>query len=189
MAFLSAASMRARGERVLAEQQLRGKTARRVIIEATSFDPNTTYDIFLSHSSRDKPLVIGVKNRLERAGFTVYIDWIDDAELDRAAVTPENAERLRVRMRCCRSLLYLATDNASRSKWMPWEVGFFDGLDEGVIGILPVLDDPKEEFQGMEFLGLYAVVDVRPAGTGHALFIKERGKTAVRLCSLVKKVG
>jgi hypothetical protein len=81
----------------------------------------------------------------------------------------------------------VATENASRSKWMPWEVGFFDGLDEGVIGVLPVLDDPKEEFQGMEFLGLYAVVDVRPAGTGHALFIKERGKAPVRLRDLVKK--
>lgn len=187
MAFLSQVEMRARGERVLARQQVIGKTARAFLAEATSFDPDTTYDIFLSHSIRDQALVTGVADRLKRAGFSVYVDWIDDAQLDRTAVTPENAERLRVRMRQCRSLLYLATENASRSKWMPWEVGFFDGLDEGVIGVLPVLDDPKEEFQGMEFLGLYAVVDVRPAGTGHALFIKERGKAPVRLRNLVKK--
>ncbi len=187
MPFLSIASMRARGERVLTEQQAAGKTARRILAEATAFDPTTTYDIFLSHSSRDRALVYGVKNRLERASFSVYIDWIDDADLDRTAVTPENAERLRLRMRRCSSLLYLATDNASRSKWMPWEVGFFDGLDEGLIGILPVLDDPSQEFQGMEFLGLYGVVDVRPAGTGHALFIKKKGESPVRLKNLVKK--
>jgi hypothetical protein len=187
MAFLSQAGMRARGLQVLAQQQATGKTARRILAEASTFDPTTTYDIFLSHSSRDKALVLGVKNRLERASFSVYIDWIDDADMDRTAVTPENAERLRWRMRRCSSLLYLATDNASRSKWMPWEVGFFDGLAEGVIGILPVLDDPDQEFQGMEFLGLYGVVDVRPVGTGHALFIKNKGEPAVRLKSLVKK--
>jgi hypothetical protein len=187
MAFLSQAAMRARGLRVLAQQQAAGKTARRILAEATAFDPTTTYDIFLSHSSRDRALVFGVKNRLERANFSVYIDWIDDADLDRTAVTPENAERLRLRMRCCSLLLYLANDNASRSKWMPWEVGFFDGLDEGVIGILPVLADPRQEFQGMEFLGLYGVVDVRPLETGHALFIKKPGEAPVRLRSLVKK--
>jgi hypothetical protein len=114
---------------------------------------------------------------------------IDDADLDRTAVTPENAERLRLRMRRCSSLLYLATDDASRSKWMPWEVGFFDGLDEGVIGILPVLEDPTQEFEGMEFLGLYGVVDVRSVGIRHALFIKKKGQAPIRLKSLVKKAS
>jgi hypothetical protein len=187
MAFLSMSNMRARGERVLAQQHTLGKTARRIIAEATAFEADTTYDIFLSHSSRDRALVIGVKDRLERARFSVYVDWIDDAQLDRAAVTPENAERLRARMRRCSSLLYLATHHASRSKWMPWEVGFFDGLDQGEIGILPVLDDPDEEFEGMEFLGLYAVVDVRSTESGHALFVERRNGEVVRLKSLLRQ--
>jgi hypothetical protein len=189
MAFLSQAVMRARGAQVLAQQELRGKTARSFLAEATTFDPSTTYDIFLSHSIRDKALVTGVIDRLKRSGFTVYVDWIDDAQLDRTAVTPENAERLRARMRHCRSLLYLATDNASRSKWMPWEVGFFDGLDQGEIGILPVLDDPQEDFEGMEFLGLYTLAEFRTTKPGYsALFMERTDGDAVRLKSLLRKV-
>ncbi len=189
MAYLSASAMRARGSRILAEKQQLGKTARRILAEATNFDPDKTYDVFLSHSSRDRRLVIGVKDRLESAGLAVYVDWIEDAELDRTAVTAENAERLRARMRQCRSLLYLATDNASQSKWMPWEVGFFDGLDQGEIGILPVLDDPSEEFEGMEFLGLYAVVDERASSTGgHNLFMNRKSGETVRLKRLLREM-
>lgn len=188
MAFLSQSSMRARGTQVLAQQAALGKTAYRFLAEATTFDPHTIYDIFLSHSIRDKALVTGAIDRLKRAGFSVYVDWIDDAQLDRTAVTPENAERLRTRMRHCRSLLYLATDNASQSKWMPWEVGFFDGLGQGEIGILPVLDDPHEDFEGMEFLGLYALAEFRTTKPGHsALFIERKDGEAVRLRSLLRQ--
>ena len=38
-----------------------------------------------------------------------------------------------------------------------WEVGFFDGLGQGKIGILRVLDGLHENFEGMEFLG-YSVL-------------------------------
>lgn len=145
MAFFTKADMQSRGNRILAEQQRLGKSTRTILAEATTFDPEKTYDVFLSHSSRDKPLVLGVKSRLEDDGLSVYIDWIDDADLDRAAVTPENAKRLRRRMKQCLSLLYIATDNASRSKWMPWEVGFYDGLGKGErIGILPVWTAPQK---------------------------------------------
>src|SRR5712691_2792308 len=140
MAFLSKGAMQQLGNRILLQQQRLGKTARTIFAEAIEFEAETAYDVFLSHSSRDKPLVLGVKSRLEEEGFAVYVDWIDDAVLDRTAVTPENARRLRLRMKRCLSLLYLATSSASYSKWMPWEVGYFDGLGEKPIGILPVLD-------------------------------------------------
>jgi hypothetical protein len=71
---------------------------------------------------------------------------------------------------------------------MPWEVGFFDGLDQGEIGILPVLDDPDEEFEGMEFLGLYALADFRPTRPGFsALFIQRDNGEALRLKSLIRE--
>lgn len=181
MTYLTKSSMRQLGNNLLAEQRRRfAKSERSVLIEAVRFDPEITYDIFLSHSSRDKPLVLGVKQRLENEGLGVYVDWIDDAELDRQDVTPENAARLRVRMKRCRSLLYMATDNAAHSKWMPWEVGFFDGIGSGEIGILPVLDNANEHFQGLEFLGLYPLVDLRQTKGGNIAFFSQRGNEPSR---------
>jgi hypothetical protein len=171
MAYFSAEEMRGRGSRILYQQERLGKTARTILAEATAFNAEKTYDVFLSHSSRDRALVLGVKSRLEEETLSVCVDWLDDADLDRTAVTPDNADRLRKRMKRCLSLLYLATGNASSSKWMPWEVGYFDGSGRGRIGILPVLNDPHGSFKGMEFLGLYPVVDVRMTKGGYeALF-------------------
>lgn len=84
-----------------------------------------TFDIFLSHSIRDAELVTGVVLLLKERGFSVYVDWNTDPQLDRSAVSRETAAVLRKRMRQCKALLFVATENASSSKWMPWELGYF----------------------------------------------------------------
>ncbi len=119
----------------------------------------TRFDIFLSHSINDAELVLGVKVLLEEMGKKVYVDWVDDPELDRSQVTKHTAERLRGRMKQSDSLLYIATESASSSKWMPWELGYFDGHKPGNVAILPVLDSEDQKFEGQEYLGLYPVVD------------------------------
>src|SRR5947209_3205334 len=50
-----------------------------------------SYDIFLSHSTNDAELVTGMKLTLEDLGYTVYVDWIEDPNLDRSNVTKETA--------------------------------------------------------------------------------------------------
>ncbi|WP_421870140.1 toll/interleukin-1 receptor domain-containing protein [Marinoscillum sp.] len=117
------------------------------------------YDVFLSHSSKDASLILGVKYELEEKGFSVYVDWIDDSEIDRSKVTAENAAMLRDRMRNCNSLIYVYTKNATQSKWMPWELGYFDGY-KGTVAILPVLDSKHETFKGVEFVGVYPVIEL-----------------------------
>lgn len=120
----------------------------------------TSFDIFLSHSRLDAEAILGVKRILERAGKSVYVDWIDDPQMDRANVTPATAEQLRRRMRQSRSLFYVHSGNATRSRWMPWELGYFDGLN-GNVAILPLVTQPNQlEFRGEEFLGLYGYVDL-----------------------------
>lgn len=47
---------------------------------------------------------------------------------------------------------------------MPWELGYFDGLKTGFIGVLPVVD-AGGTFSGQEYLGLYPLVE-RLALTG-----------------------
>lgn len=119
------------------------------------------FDIFLSHAKLDEVLVLAAKEELERStGLTVYVDWIDDPQLDRAKVTTATAATIRTRMRQCKALVYATSPAAATSRWMPWELGYFDGQkgDEHV-SIMPILESSKETFTGLEFLGLYNTVE------------------------------
>lgn len=172
MPILNASDLRSIGtERARIER----KTSAAVMLEDNR--ARATFDVFLSHSFEDAALVLGLKTVIERSRFTVYVDWIDDPQLTRSHVTPATANLLRARMRSCRSLLYAATDNAPQSKWMPWELGYFDGLRQGLVAILPVVRDGAVAFHGQEYLGLYPHVD-RPVTGGLQL---RRGPTLIPL--------
>jgi hypothetical protein len=116
------------------------------------------FDIFLSHSSSDAELILGVKALLEDRGLVVYVDWIDDAQVDRSNVNRKTADLLRQRMRQAGSLIWVATSAASSSKWMPWELGYFDGFRPNQVAILPLVDNPNDSFKGQKYLSLYPVV-------------------------------
>ena len=47
------------------------------------FDAAQTYDLFISHSFKDKDLVIGLYHLFSAAGYKVYIDLVDDSNLER----------------------------------------------------------------------------------------------------------
>jgi hypothetical protein len=116
------------------------------------------YDVFLSHSIRDAGLILGIKSLLTSQGLKVYVDWIEDPSLDRSVVTAKTAETLRKRMRQSKSMVYAHSNNSPLSKWMPWEVGFFDGFNGNIV-IFPIVDSENETFKGQEFLGLYPYID------------------------------
>lgn len=117
------------------------------------------FDVFLSHSFRDKELVLGIKRILERSKQTVYVDWIDDPLLDRRHVTLATANRLRDRMQACDSLIYAATSHAENSKWMPWELGYFDGRKGPEAVAVMKLPRYAGENVGQEYLDLYPQVE------------------------------
>src|SRR6266852_3406144 len=129
------------------------KTARTILREhAERVRTENRFDVFLSHSSNDADVIGGIKELLEARGLSVYVDWADDS-LDRNNVTPETASVLRGRMRVSESLIFASSENSSQSKWMPWEIGFFDGLKANRIAILPVLSFRDQAFKGQEYLG------------------------------------
>ncbi|MER9533277.1 toll/interleukin-1 receptor domain-containing protein [Mesorhizobium sp. M0309] len=130
--------------------------------EIAGSSSKTSFDIFLSHSIKDAEIVLGVKKLFEKLGATVYVDWVEDPQLDRSKVTAITAELLRMRMKQSNSLLFLHSNNSPGSRWMPWELGFFDGY-RGVIAVLPVAKTENETFVGQEFLGLYPYIDGSPA--------------------------
>lgn len=157
MSLFVEADVRARARQDV--QKAFRKTASQLILEsARTFSRYKTYDVFLSHSVKDAELILGMKGLIEDLGYNVYVDWIDDPELDRSKVSKETARKLRERMNSSKSLFYVTTDNAGNSKWMPWECGYFDGVKEKV-AIVPVKKTShSNEFTGQEYLGLYPYV-------------------------------
>ena len=134
----------------------------------------TTSDIFLSHSSSDAGLVAGLKLELEDLGYSVYVDWIEDPKLSRENVTKDTALVLQARMKQCKALLYAFSENATNSKWMPWELGYFDGK-KGIVAVLPISRTSKSSFQGSEYLGIYFYIQINTiSGTNNlALWVHE----------------
>ena len=118
-----------------------------------------SFDIFLSHSSKDKQLILGVKQLIEDSGYSVYIDWVDDPQLDRANVNAQTADILRTRMKQSKFLVYVDSNNATTSKWMPWELGYFDGYKPNKIGILPIRQKSEGSYIGQEYLDLYPQIE------------------------------
>lgn len=124
--------------------------------KATSSD---SYDIFLSHARLDSDIVFAVKRQLEQHGCSVYVDWLDDPQLDRSQVTSATAKVLRERIGQCNGLVYVASENSQYSSWMPWELGYADGF-AGKVAIFPVVDQDEDEYRGIEYLGLYPYIDL-----------------------------
>ena len=131
-----------------------------------------TYDIFLSHSTTDSEQVLGLKLTLEDLKYSVYIDWIEDPQLDRSNVTKATAHTLRERMKSCKSLFYAFSENTINSKWMPWELGYFDGLKQKA-AILPITSNTtnnSDGYTGTEYLGIYYYIVVTG---GTTLYVHE----------------
>lgn len=148
-----------------------------------------TFDIFLSHSYSDKEWIEGLKQIIEEIGFSVYVDWIHDSHLDRSKVNKESADLLRKRMRQCGSLFFVTSKISPESKWMPWELGYFDAFKQRV-AILPLVDQPTTENQyaGQEYLGLYPYVTKAKAQreTKETLWVRESEKKYVWFGSWLK---
>lgn len=121
---------------------------------------NLKFDIFLSHSYLDRDEVFGLYRELTSMGYSVYVDWIVDSDLDRTNVTKLTAEIIRNRMKNSKSLLLAISSNAAISKWMPWELGYIDGNTERC-AIIPVVKDSTNQysFNRVEYLLLYPYLD------------------------------
>jgi hypothetical protein len=154
----------------------------RIISDRRDTDTNV-YDIFLSHSSKDAPIILGVLELLNDLGYSVYVDWIDDPQLERSNITKTTANTLRIRMNQSRSLLYATTHNATSSKWMPWELGYMDGKKDRA-AILPIFEDENNSsytYKGQEYLGIYPyAIETTQANTStKKLWIFESSDTYV----------
>jgi|GEM_PF-2919282 len=90
---------------------------------------STQVRIFLSHSHADiadlsHEDVEAVRILLTGHGVDVYIDS-EDAAMP-GITSSETASILKKRICSCDKFILLATVNARKSKWVPWELGFAD---------------------------------------------------------------
>lgn len=163
---------------------------------AKSVPLSQEFDVFLSHSYADvrDPQALNaedlyaLKEKLDKDhDLTVYVDWVVDKSVDRTKVDSKTASLLRARMDHCRCLLYATSEQAEKSQWMPWELGYFDGK-KGRVAILPVVDQELSTYKGQEYLGLYPYVDeVRGKNsTKPILWVNESSSRYVSLSAWLK---
>lgn len=120
------------------------------------------FDIFICHTSKDYKEIMQLKAYFKiKENKEAYVDWIDDPELDRSDISEKTATRLQIRMQNSDKLYFVISKNSSVSKWMPWELGYFNGRKgkENIL-IYPIIDNEEEEvfnFIGQEYLKLYKI--------------------------------
>jgi hypothetical protein len=118
--------------------------------------------VFLSHSHKDSDLVMDVMAFLLSVGMFVYVDWLD-SEMPHIT-SHETASRIKVKIKQCDRLIVLLTENSKDSKWVPWELGYADGVKSiEKIAILPIKRNVAtldSHFIGLEYMKLYPIISV-----------------------------
>lgn len=105
------------------------------------------YDLFLSHSYRDKDNLIKLKNALNALGLNVYIDWVNDKdELLRTLTSNDTATVITERIRASKAILYVHTSTSMDSKWTPWELGFAYAIEKPVLVYKAEASDDTPEY-------------------------------------------
>ena len=94
--------------------------------ESRAPEDGRKYDVFISHSSRDKAFIRKVllflkySKSVERA----YVDWQDS---DMAHVpNGQTAIDLKSRIENAKKVIYVVTSDSLKSVWCSWEIGFAD---------------------------------------------------------------
>lgn len=129
-----------------------------IIIENYTFDKKASYqafDVFLSHSSKDKDILPSVISFLSEYGVNVYIDKSDN-ELPQN-ISPETGKILKNRIQEARKFIVLISENSRYSKWIPWELGIADEKKKMKnIALLPTVESGfLPDWPQQEYLGLY----------------------------------
>ena len=115
------------------------------------------YDLFLSHSYKDKDSLIDLKDKLNATGLNVYMDWVNDKdELSRDKTCADTATVITERIKNSKAILYVHTDSSASSKWTPWELGFAYAIGKPVLVYRPAITENEPEY-----LQLYGDVEVK----------------------------
>lgn len=91
------------------------------------------YDFFISHSSMDYKAVQILIRELNKNGKDVYCDWINDIDyLKRNLVGGATKAVIEKRLEQSKSLLFVKSENSELSKWVKYELNYFDLLNKKI---------------------------------------------------------
>ena len=145
------------------------------------------YDVFLSHSSKDKSDVDRVRDELTGLGYRVCVDYDVLPAIRPEDVTSETANALVEAMRDCSSLIYVLSPGSASSQWMPWEMGFFDGAN-GTVFIWPVDGEAEAYAKDRRYVDLYAKIPVEGRREFLEEFLPREARPKVVACPPVAPV-
>lgn len=118
---------------------------------------NNIQTAFLSHSHKDAHRAKYTQRLLAEHGWVLYIDWEDSTMPDEPDA--ETAKNLQDRIKSCDWFLYLATENSSKSRWCPWEIGFADEVKGKKNLVIIPIEENDGTRHGNEYLQLYQRID------------------------------
>ena len=120
------------------------------------FEKLKTFNVFVSHSSRNKEQIHEIMQALNKEGLVCYIDWVSDREqLKRELSSKETAEVIVNRIKMSHSMVYVLTKECIASKWSPWELGYAYAINKRIC-ILQLEDIENKP----EYLDLFPVFDL-----------------------------
>ena len=122
-----------------------------------------TYDIFISHSSKDKDFCDKLFSLLDKAGFSVWYD--ENSLLPNTHLTADIPEYIRQ----CKALLVILSHNSCSSSWVKDEYSFAKELmNKGELTVIPVVID-ECELPG--FYNNYKWIDCRQGLLPYSFFM------------------
>lgn len=141
------------------------RTMNEALLNEAASGRQEEYDVFISHSTKDKRLIKALRQTLEEEfNLSAYIDWDEDNGMSRDDV----ADTVKERMKHCKSFLIVKTENSDMSSWVSWETGYYEALcyeKEHIsferIGVLLIEDEAfnKDTFLHQEYLKRYEIIN------------------------------
>lgn len=109
------------------------------------------YDLFISHSSKDKEIVKTVVSKANSYGLSCYVDWVSDNDfLKRSMVSDYTKEVLKVRMGQSKFLLYLSSDNSRNSDWVSFELDYYKSQLNREIFMVVINGNDERNFKSID---------------------------------------
>lgn len=140
------------------------------IIDNDIVESMKRYNIFISHSTKDRNFLIDLVHDINKQGKNVYVDWMEDIEaLQRSKTNAQTASVIKHRIDSSDVVLCIKTEGALSSEWIPWELGYADGIGKSIFVMDIDGDTPVPAY-----MQLYQLV---PFQDGHvdinAIFVRE----------------
>ena len=85
------------------------------------------FDVFISHNSQDEEKIVRFYKKLNKEGYVVYIDWVNDKfDLKRQWCNASTAQVIKQRIKQSKVFVIFLSESTLNSQWCPWELGYAD---------------------------------------------------------------